>query len=753
MARTQTNRVLSVTTPLGTDVLLLSSFSGSEAMSRLFSYQLLMVSETQSIAAKDIVGKHITWQIQYLDMPPRYFNGYVSRFAAGELSPRGLRSYRAEVVPWLWFLTRTADCRIFNTNQSAPEIITSIFDELGFKGAYQTSVSQKPKREYCVQYRETDFNFVSRLMEEEGIYYYFQHDNGEHTLVMSDKSTYKDLPSNPWNPGQEIETWEHQFEFRPGKWTRTDYNFETPSTNLLTTSATTIDLPDAKKFEMFDYPGDYRVKGDGTTGTDIRMQEDQVPYEVVTATSECPTFTPGGQFKLDGSGADDEQGKEYVVTSIQHTAIDTDFESSDQQSGYQNSFHCIPAAVTFQPGRLTPKPFIAGVQTAVVVGKAGEEIYTDRYGRVRVQFFWDRIGKSDEKSSCWIRVAQVAAGERWGASFWPRIGQEVVVEFLEGDPDRPLIVGSVYNADQMPPYIGGGFDSKHKDDNKVSGFKSNSTKGGAGYNEWRFDDTQGKEQIFINAMRNMDVRVLNDSMESVLNNEHITVGGGQSQSGNVGNYYEKVFADRHIHILGNHQEQIEGNQLFLVGKGSASNGGNVDISIQNYQKELIGGNYDLHVKTNLTVGVDAAEDLTVGGDKKESIKGASHLHVTGDFMEKVDGGVSLTVASNQQIKAGGNHAVNAAQQIHLIGGTTVTIEATTQLTLKVGGNFVVIGPSGVTIVGTMVMINSGGAAGSGCGSSPTAPTDAKAVQDAADAQPVDPVVADNSKTGNKSAPG
>ncbi len=577
MAITQANRILHLSTPLGADVLLLSSFSGTETMSRLFSYQLKMLSAKDALEAKDIVGKNITWHIQFKDAEPRFFNGFVSRFAAGGVSPRHMRSYRAEVVPWLWFLTRTANCRIFQ-KKSAPEIIKTVFDDLGFSDYQLELHSSYPKREYCVQYRETAFNFVSRLMEEEGIFYFFRHDDGQHTLVLADRKTsYQDLPDKP-----DIDTWEHQFEFRSGKWARTDYNFETPSTNLLTNTDTLLDQPDATKYELFDYPGDYQVKGNGEAGTKVRMEEEEVPYEVVTGTSESYALTPGSKFALEGHDAGAEEGK-YVVTSVQHSATDASFETGEGQSDYHNSFQCIPAAVMFRPTRLTPKPLIAGTQPAVVVGPKGEEIYTDKYGRVKVHFFWDRESESkrDENSSCWIRVAQVWAGKRWGASFWPRIGQEVVVDFLEGDPDRPIITGSVYNAEQMPPYLGDGLDGKHKSDNKVSGIKSNTTKEGKGFNEWRFDDTKGKEEIFIHAERNMDVRVKNESMERVISNRHLIVGwksdgdDGDYQEG--GDQRELVRQDKHLHINRHQVEQIEGNFQLTVGKGEADDGGNADV--------------------------------------------------------------------------------------------------------------------------------------------------------------------------------
>jgi len=339
----------------------------------------------------------------------------------------------------------------------------------------------------------------------------------------------------------------------------------------------------------------------------------------------------------------------------------------------------------------------------------------------------------------------------------PRIGQEVIVAFLEGDPDQPIIVGSVYNADQMPPYLGKGLDSKHPNDNKVSGIKSNTTKGGAGFNEWRFDDTKGKEQIFIHAERNMDQRVKNESMERIISNRHLIVGWKSgSEEGDYkegGDQRELVYQDKHLNVKRHQVEKIEGNMQLTVGKGEASDGGNVDIVIEKDKKELIEKNSHLHVKQNRKEKIDQSMAITVGGDQAETVGGKYDLHVKKDRNEKVDGGQSLTVGGKQDEKISTSHALDAGTSIHIKAGTTMVIEAGVQLSLKVGGNFIDIGPAGISIQGTLVMINSGGAAGSGTGASPTAPQDAAAPEDAKEAKPTKPTLADDSKSGYKSAPG
>jgi type VI secretion system secreted protein VgrG len=496
------NRLLAVTSTLGTDVLLLAGFAGREEMSRLFTYDLDLLSENEAIPAKDIVGKPVGWTVAHMDDEPRAFHGIVKRFVAGARKYRQYRGYRAEVVPWPWFLTRTADCKIFQ-GKTAPEIIELVFKDFGFSD-YQLNTSRSyEKRIYCVQYRETAFNFVSRLMEEEGMFYFFLHEEGKHTLVIGDRiSHYKNCKEATvvYAPGtitqNHISSWDHAYEFRSGKWAFTDYNFETPSSKLLATTNTLVDLPSIDKYELYDYPGLYQVKGDGDGDAKLRMEEEECPHNVAQGASQCVTFTPGHKFTLDGHDIDVENG-EYVITSVEHSASDSSYGSGGGGSDYNNTFSCMPSKVVFRPLRSTRKPFVQGPQTAVVVGPKGEEIYTDKYGRVKVHFHWDRYDKSDENSSCWIRVSENWAGNKWGIVFNPRIGQEVVVDFLEGDPDRPLITGRVYNAEQMPPYELPTHQSK-------SVIKTRSTKEGTPdeFNELYFEDKKGEELIYFHAQKN-----------------------------------------------------------------------------------------------------------------------------------------------------------------------------------------------------------------------------------------------------------
>ncbi|MGD0566983.1 MAG: type VI secretion system tip protein TssI/VgrG [Candidatus Sulfotelmatobacter sp.] len=687
----QQNRLLQLDTPLGKDVLLLQGLSGREGISRLFSYELdVLAYDNSSISFKSIVGQNVTITIQLTDGTPRYINGYVSRFTQGDTDERLFTHYRVQVVPWLWFLTRQADCRIFQ-NMTPVDIISQVFNLFSFKD-FRTSVTATyPTLEYCVQYRETSFNFVSRLMEEYGIFYYFDHSTeGKHTLVLSDQSSA--LPACPGSPisydtalggiydPEAVSDWHVEQELRTGKYTVTDYNFTTPSTSLLANDPTVVDLPASQGLELFDYPGLYTTKDQGDTVAKLRMQEEEATYMLVTGSSNCRSFGSGYSFELKNHYRAD-QNTTYILTEVQHIASagQTYTTTGPGAENYSNSFTCIPSSVAYHPPRVTPKPFVQGPQTALVVGKSGEEIWVDNYGRVVVQFYWDRLGQKNENSSCWIRVSQPWAGGNWGAMWIPRIGQEVIVSFEEGDPDRPLITGRVYNAEQMPPYTLPDYQTR-------STFMSRSSKGGgaSNYNELRFEDKMGDEQIFMNAEKDMDLRVENDSREFIGANRSLIV---------TTNQLEQIQTDKHLHVEGNHFEQIDGNM-----------------------------------------------SLNVGGNQMESVTGNKSLSVTGNQSESVTGNLSLAVTGQQQ-DTSMSYAMKTDTTIHLNAGVSAVIEAGVDLTLKVGGNFIDINPAGVFITGTMVFINSGGAAGSAPDASPQSPDSPTA--------PKDPDTADDGSKGTK----
>jgi len=705
---TQDDYLISVKTPLGKDVLYLKSFHGEESVSHLFHFSLELLSDESEIDPKKIVGKSLTVSVRFPDGTERFFNGIVNRFAYVGTGDR-FSGYRAEVVPELWLLTRTADCKIFQ-EKKIPDILKAVFESAGFTNFDLGKLTGNyDPLEYCVQYSETDFNFVSRLMEQYGIFYFFKHEDGKHTMVVADSvSAYEDCDENEVTLRRNIAghldlltQWQHQVEFCPGKYAHTDYNFEKPKSSLDSDTQTTVELDKVKDYEIFDYPGEYTEKAAGDNLVRQRMEQVEVAHDVASGSSICRSFRPGGKFRVKEHISKAESGKSYVITSIVHSAgIDElSGDHTAQQFTFSNSFQCVPDSVVLRPDRTTPKPIIQGAQTARVVGPAGEEIWPDKYGRVKVQFFWDRYGQEDDKSSCWIRCMQGSAGRGWGSMLIPRIGQEVVVTYLEGDPDRPLIVGQVYNADQMPAYT-------LPDEKTKSYLKTNSSSGGDGFNEIRIEDKKDEEQIFIHAERNLDTRVKKDRFERVLGNQHEIIGTTEGGDRRV-----LVHQDQHVDIKRNCVEHVEGNLQLMVGGGD---GGKLEVVIEKQELRKIGPD-------------------------------GLHVTVEGDSNYKVDGSLSETVAGDHHETVTGDCALEtSAGDIHIKGGMNVVVEATMQLTLKVGGNFVSITPMGVDIFGTLVNINSGGSAGSGPGASPNTPEEPQ------EAAPTKPDEADDSKTGQRS---
>jgi type VI secretion system secreted protein VgrG len=597
--------LFTLTTPLGPDKLLLKGFRGSEGISRLFHFELDLLSEDPSIDFTQIIGKSVTIAVTQADGTPRYFNGIISRFGQGG-ADETFTSYHAEMVPWLWLLTRTADCRIFQ-NMKIPDIIKQVFTGLGFNDFADSLKSPYEPREYCVQYRETDFNFVSRLMEEYGIFYFFQHTQGKHTLVLGD-----DPSANANCPGQSqfrfyfetravldedvVNGWQAEQELRTGKCTLTDYNFETPSSDLLSSTSTIDSVGGNSQYDTYDYPGNYLTKSDGASLTKIRMQEEESVHVVIHGTSDARSMVSGYKFTLTEHYRED-MNTSYLLTDIGHSAQTTGFGSrrGAAEEHYSNSFKCIPASVPFRPLRLTPRPTIRGPQPAVVVGPAGNEIYTDQYGRVKVQFFWDRLGNNDENSSCWIRVSQFWAGKAWGAIFLPRIGQEVMVDFLEGDPDQPLVSGRVYNAEQTVPY-------SLPDEQTKSTIKTRSSQGGGtdNFNEIRFEDKMGEEELFIHAEKDMVREVENDDSLKVGNDQTINIQNNRTETVAQGN--ESITIQ-----TGNRSVEVQqGNDDHKVDMGNRS----VEISMGNDTLDISMGNQTTNVDLG-SISTTAMQSITL----------------------------------------------------------------------------------------------------------------------------------------------
>src|ERR1700733_2695586 len=640
----QSGRLIAIDTSLGPDTLMLLRYSGTESISAPFSFKLELLSQKR-ISYEDMVGKPVTITVA-MEGGERLINGVVSRFGqtGGDFN---FRHYSAQVVPWFWLLTRRADCRIFQ-NKSTPDIIQEVFKSLGFND-YELSLAKSyPKRAYCVQYRETDFNFVSRLMEYHGIYYFFRHEAEKHVMVLADspsaakpcpvqhKAEFRGGENTHADDDDVVRTWLSEQELRPGSWALTDFNFETPSTTV-SASVNSVVQTWKKELQFYDYPGGCDSRSDVEAITRVRMEAEESLQEVVHADTTCRAFLPGFTFEL-ADHSDTSQNREWLITEVEHEATASGYRSgqTEQPSRYSNRIVCIPADVPFRPPRTAHRPFVQGPQTAIVVGPSGDEIYPDKFGRVKVQFHWDRAGKYDADSSFWIRVSQAWAGEGWGAVSLPRIGQEVIVDFLEGDPDQPIITGRVYNGEEMPPYSLPGEMTK-------TVLKTNSSKGGDGFNEFRFEDKKGDEQIFMHAEKNLDIRVKNNEYETVSKDLHLIVEQAK---------YEDTKNDHH--------ETTERDYAQAVGR-------------------------DHHLK--------------VTGKQALEVDGSRSLKVSGDVAEQFGQNYSTQVSMAAYLKAGMTIVLEAPTGITLkCGGNSIVLDP----------SGVTIAASGmVTIRGSMVMINSG----------------------------------------------
>jgi len=601
--------VTEIITPLGADVLLFHRMTAREELGRLSEFEIDLLSTRGDINLDEILAKNITIKMALPNNKTRYFNGYVARFTQAGMQG-GLHRYHATLRPWLWFLTRTANCRIFQ-NLTVPEIIQQVFAAHAPIAGFQSNLTVSYRKwEYCVQYRESDFNFVSRLMEQEGIYYYFKHAEGRHTLVLADglaaHAPFEDYADIPFGAqvgalpadSEFISEWNCTREIQSGRYVIDDFNFKAPSTELLAQAEITR-AHALSNLEIYDYPGEYSTVAEGARYARTRLESLQARYDLVHGVANARGLGAGYRFNLTGHARAD-QNREYLVLAAVH-----DLDSGDASGAiYRCSFTALNSRQTFRSQSITPKPSVNGPQTALVVGPAGEEIYTDRYGRVKVQFHWDRAGARNERSSCWIRVSQPWAGKRWGMMTIPRVGQEVIVDFLEGDPDQPIITGRVYNAEQAPPYA-------LPANQTQSGIKTHSSAAGgsANFNELRFEDEKGAEQVFMHAERNYDVVIKNDASHSVGHNASLVIG-----------------ADRRLSVGRNESIIIGGNQDCNVGASRSVHVGSVD---------------SLHVGKSLLI--EAGESITIKtGSASISLRKDGSVTINGtSFKVGVSGEVVL----------------------------------------------------------------------------------------------------------------
>ena len=638
---TREDRLLAIDTPLGKDKLVLTELSGVEEISLPFLFTATMRSEDSDIKPESLIGSNVTMWIRREGTDPIPISGMVRSLSSASVDVRGFREYQAEIVPWLWFLSCTTDCRIFQ-NLTFPKIIETIFGDYGFTDYEMSGLtgSYQPL-DFCVQYRETALAFISRWMEELGIFYFFRHEANRHVMVLGDqKRAFKPVVEKDAlfgdHSGSNISQWRHSYQFRSGRYAHKDFAFKTPSQDLSTKESSLLKLQRASAFEIYDYPGGYTQKGDGQQLTRTRMEEHEAAYHTVTGASICASFFAGGKFTMTRHHLQAEEKQEYVLRRVVHRASAyTNITANMGPPSYDNTFEAFPSATKFRPASRTPWPIVQGPQTATVVGPPGEIIHTDKHGRLKLQFHWDRRGKRDDKSSCWVRVSQNWAGKGWGGVFIPHVGQEVIVSYQEGDPDMPLVTGRVYNGENT----------------KAINLPANKTQSAIqdhSGNEIVMEGKSGSQDIRVHAVKDMHVVIDHDRDDHVKNNRSYTVDGTST---------EKVKKDTSITIT-------EGNYSHSVSTGTATIGvkGKVTETFQDVQETRVTKSITI-VSGTSNILIEASTDITLH-------VGASKLAMYSDGRIELRG-KAVAIKGSDAVNVSGMSIKEEADNDHSISGAIV----------------------------------------------------------------------------------
>ncbi|RVB77987.1 MULTISPECIES: type VI secretion system tip protein VgrG [unclassified Mesorhizobium] len=751
-------RATVVQTPVGAELLTFTHLVGRDEISRCLAYTVGFVSSSPDIDPLKMLGGAVS--IEGESDPKRWFSGLVSEFRLTRIEDR-LAYYEAAIRPWLWFLGNTTDCRIFQ-NMSVIEIVEEIFSKYSTAKYEKRLQGSYPPREYCVQYDETDLDFVQRLLEHEGILYFFEHDEGKHTLVLADAMSklkpapgYEKVPYHFEGQGSRrdveyITEWIPGSSVRPGAYVHTDYDFKKPGADLMAKSA----QPFSHKLaagENYRQPGAHLDVGRGDSLAAIRREEIQAVHQRIAAVGTVRGLYSGCTFELDGFPRED-QNQEYLVVSAEYRLFDPGYRAlADVESeNFKVILGVAPTALAYRPPRVTTRPIMRGPQTATVVGPSGEEIFTDKYARVKVQFHWDRLGKKDQNSSCFVRVSQTWAGSGWGFIQIPRIGQEVIVDFIEGDPDLPIITGRVYNASQMPPYGLPGSATQ-------SGWKSDSSKGGGGYNELMFEDKAGSELVNFQAQKDHNLLIKNDRTklvqhdqsdridhdakhsvghnldEDVGNNKTVKV--GVDQTTDIGNNdTETVGVDRSltvgsnetIGIGSNSTETIGANhtqtvalvqtvtvgaaRIDSVGAAETRTVGAVQTNTIGASRSVtvgIGQSHDIGASDSWKVG--ASQSIQIGSDQGVKIGGAQNTQISKTHIIKVGEDASTQVNGAHELKIGKKSLTQVGEDAGIVVGKNLTIEAKDSVTIKTGSAEIIMKKDGtITIKGKDITVKGSG---------------------------------------------
>ncbi len=720
--------------PLGAADLLVVEVHAQEELSRPFSLELtLLMAPGVELDPAAVLGQQAVLTIYVPDGTERFFHGVVVwlRGSQGGRSDERTRC-RVEVAPTAWLLSQNRRCRIFQ-GQSVPEIVQHVLEAGGAAVRLELSGTYAP-RGYCVQYGESDLDFVHRLLEQEGIFYFFEHTHDGHTLVLADaNSACPSIAGDPQVPFREpssmvaaveaIDAFAARMELRPDAVVLRDYDWLRPALDLTATVAT-----GDGQAEVYDYPAGYEDPAAGKALAKVRLEEARASARTAAGAGAVRRLAAGHVFELVDHDVPGVDGK-YLLVSVRHSGYRPELVPPDANGrpppSYRCELACIPADVRYRPPRRTPRPVIAGSQTAIVVGPGSEEIHTDEHGRIKVQFHWDRQGQRDDHSSCWIRVSQAWAGQGWGALYLPRIGQEVVVGFLEGDPDRPLVTGAVYNGQNPPPV-------SLPHEKTRSTLRSSSSPGGSGSNELRFEDAAGQEEIYLHAQRDLDVVIEHDETQRVGHDQTLDVRGDRSRTvgGNQtltvdkdetiavsGSQSLRVGAARTTIVGGSHTETVRGDQVITVTGAQNVTVGSAAVETVALGKILtVVGAYAVNVGAamNELVGGLKAEEVggakveKVGAKRSESVSGTRALRVGRDLEESIGGKSKVEVQGELTVNVGGN-LTQSVKATHALQAKEIVLNAEESLVLKVGDATIELKKSGdVVVKGSKIEINSSG---------------------------------------------
>ncbi|MDC6117312.1 type VI secretion system Vgr family protein [Serratia rubidaea] len=723
-------------TPLGPDELMFWSLQGSEQLSRPYVFQVDLLSQNFHIDRRSLLGQTVTLEIPTQNLlAPRYLNGKVTAAAvrSEEINDTRYAVYQLKLEPDIWPMLRDRNFRIFQ-QQTVPDIVKTLLAEQNVACEDQLTGSYR-QWEYCVQYQESSYNFISRLMELEGIYYFWRHEMGKQTLVLMDAPQqhkpfegyesipYHVTPSGGSTSEEGVSRWAVNDVVTPGIYSIDDYDFRKPNAWLFQARQNPAS-PQPGQIDVYDWPGRFVDHQHGEFYARVRQEAWQAEHQQISATATALGIAPGHTFTLRNAPYAADNGQ-YLVTQAEYHLRENRYASGGESSEHRIDFNVMPADVPFRPEQLAEWPKTCGPQTAKVVGPKGESIWTDKYGRIKVKFHWDRLAAGDDTSSCWVRVSSAWAGQGFGGVQIPRVNDEVVIDFINGDPDRPIVIGRVYNEASMPPWAlpaaatQMGFMSRTKD-----GTADNA-------NALRFEDKAGSEQVWIQAERNMDTNVKNDESHTIGSNRTKTIGADET-SHIKQNRTKNVDGNETVAIGQNRTKTISGNETTTVKQNRTETvEGSETLTVQQSRNETITGDHSATVKSNHTSTVEGNQVMTVNQDRTRTVNGNENVNVVKNRDVVVKGHQTLGISGNRTASVSGNEnkVITKMQDVSIgegrkivIGGVdtrytdgTVSDSASKSFNISVGDSAgisilpgsieIVAGGASITINGSGVMVN------------------------------------------------